>query len=212
MKIDSASSILQSALAVPPAIQPLSSPQATQPAQPQETQQKQAVQRTAPQETPNDQISINITVPRQTMETIEKIGSVTDLLNTTAKNLRETGTTLKQSSDLMAQMKEELGKITKNFPPFPPESAERRDILMSYQAIREQIDKMSIPPPPAPVYERVQVMWKELFSSNKPNAVDTPALSANATDSQVHQADEQLTFTRAAVTQLREAIGASLQD
>jgi len=109
-------------------------------------------------------------------------------------------------------MKTELSKIVKNFPPFPPESAERRDILMSYQAIREQIDKMSIPPPPAPVYERVQTLWKELFSANKPNSVDTPALSQNATDTQVQQADEQLTFTRSAVTQLREAIGTSLQD
>ena len=212
MKLDSASSILQSALAVPPVMQPQSPAQTVQVASPQDVQPTQAIQHSAkaPTELLNDQVSINITIPRQTMETIEKIGSVTDLLNTTAKNLRETGTTLKLSSDLMAQMKEDLGKIIKNFPPFPPESAERRDILMSYQTIREQIDKMSIPPPPAPVYERVQVLWKELFSANKPNAIETPALNLNATDSQVQQADEQLTFTRSAVTQLREAIGASI--
>jgi len=206
MDINAASSVLQSAITVPPVIQPQTSPH--------ETQAKQTTQRTATatQETANDQVSVNITVPRQTLETIEKISSVTDVLNTTAKNLRETGSSLKQSSDLMAQMKTELSKIVKNFPPFPPESAERRDILMSYQAIREQIDKMSIPPPPAPVYERVQILWKELFSANKPNSVDTPALSQNATDTQVQQADEQLTFTRSAVTQLREAIGTSLQD
>jgi ribosomal protein L11 len=206
MDINAASNILQSVITVPPAMQPQSSQQ--------EIQAKQTAQHTAaaPQETTGDQISVNITVPRQTLETIEKISSVTDVLNTTAKNLRETGNSLKQSSDMMAQMKTELSKIVKNFPPFPPESAERRDILMSYQAIREQIDKMSIPPPPAPVYERVQSLWRELFPASKPNSVDTPALSQNATDTQVQQADEQLTFTRSAVTQLREAIGASLQD
>lgn len=206
MDINAASNVLQSAITVPPAMQPQSSQQ--------EIQAKQTAQRTAatPQETTGDQVSVNITVPRQTLETIEKISSVTDVLNTTAKNLRETGSSLKQSSDMMAQMKTELSKIVKNFPPFPPESAERRDILMSYQAIREQIDKMSIPPPPAPVYERVQLLWRELFPASKPNSIDTPALSQNATDTQVQQADEQLTFTRSAVTQLREAIGASLQD
>ncbi|NJD38917.1 MAG: hypothetical protein FIA89_11450 [Geobacter sp.] len=206
MKIDAVSSALQATLTVPPASQPVTA------ATPHtaESPAAQSTERITPvQELPNDHISFNVTVPRQTMETIEKIGSVTDLLNTTAKSLRETGNSLQRSSDLMAQMKDQLGTIIKNFPPFPPESAERRDILMSYQAIREQINQLSVPPPPAPVYERVQHLWRELLPQGK-NTVDTPQLNLNATDSQVQQADEQLTFTRAAVTQLREAIGASI--
>ena len=210
MKIETSSSILQATLAVPPATQPTTSPQAPQ----NQQMQNQPIRQfsgSSSAETPPDQISVNITIPRQTLDTIQKISSVTDFLNSTAKSLRETGTALKQSSDLMSQMKSELGKIVKNFPPFPPESAERRDILMSYQAIREQIASMTIPPPPAPVYERIQTMWKELIPSGK-NAIETPALNQNATDTQVQQADEQLTFTRVAVTQLRESIGASLQE
>lgn len=205
MKIDAASSALQATLTVPPAMQPATAPAPTE----QSTTPPPLERATPVQEPAHDQISFNITVPRQTMETIEKIGSVTDLLNTTAKNLRETGNSLQRSSDLMGEMKEQLGTIIKNFPPFPPESAERRDILMSYQAIREQINQMSVPPPPAPVYERVQHLWRELLPQGK-NTVDTPQLNLNATDTQVQQADEQLTFTRAAVTQLREAIGASI--
>lgn len=205
MKIDAAANLLQSAIVVPPTTQPVASPQ-THPSSEQAASAKTAL------DTSSDQVSINITVPRQTLDTIEKIGSIGEVLNGAAKNIRETGTALKLSSDLMAQMKTELGKIIKNFPPFPPESAERREILMSYQSIREQIDKMSIPAPPAPVYERVQTMWQEVFPANKQSKLDTPSLTQNATDTQVHQADEQLTFTRSAVTQLREAIGASLKN
>lgn len=205
MKIDAAASLLQSAIVVPPATQPATSPQI------QPSSEHAASAKTAHDVT-NDQVSINITVPRQTLDTLEKIGGISDVLNGTAKNIRETGTALKLSSDLMTQMKSELGKIIKNFPPFPPESAERREILMSYQSVREQIDKMSIPAPPTPVYERVQTMWQEVFPANKQSKLDTPALTQNATDTQVQQADEQLTFTRSAVTQLREAIGSSLSN
>jgi len=205
MKIDAATTVLQATLAIPAAAQPAPVAQ-TNPPDHQARQPSPPIPGGA-----GDQISVNITVPKQTLDTIEKISTVTDFLNSTAKNLRETGTALKQSSDLMTQMKTELGKIIKNFPPFPPESSERRDILMSYQAIREQIDKMTIPPPPAPVYERVQAIWKDLIPAGK-DTIETPALSQNASDTQVKQADEQLTFTRVAVTQLRGAIGASLQD
>jgi hypothetical protein len=202
MNIDASTNVMQASLAVPPATQP-------QPAQ-TNTQTQQTTKQPATVEPANDQVSISITVPQLTLDTIQNISSVSDLLNSTAKSIRETGSSLKASSDLLSQMKSELGKIIKNFPPFPPESAERREILMSYQSIREQIDKMSIPAPPAPVYERVQSIWQEVFPANKQSRLDTPALTQNATDSQVQQADEQLTFTRSAVTQLREAIGASL--
>lgn len=210
MKIEASSSVLQAALAVPPANQPLTPVQTHQSTE--ALQQKTSpVSGASKVESQTDYVSVNITVPQQTLDTIQKISSVTDFLNSTAKSLRETGAALKQSSDLMAQMKSELGKIVKNFPPFPPESAERRDILMSYQAIREQIASMTIPAPPAPVYERVQNLWKDLLPSGKVS-LGTPALTLNATDTQVHQADEQLTFTRAAVTQLRESIGTSLSE
>ncbi|CAH2032602.1 hypothetical protein [Trichlorobacter ammonificans] len=209
MRVDAASSLLQSTLSVPLVSQPLSvqkevSASGENPASPPRTPSAVADGGGA------EQVSVNITVPKQTIETLEKIGSVTELLNSTAKSLRETGTSLKLSSDMIAQMKEQLGKIVKNFPPFPPESAERRDILMSYQAIREQINQMTVPPPPAPVYERVAYLWHDLFPTGRRSSVNTPELSPTATDSQVKQAEEQLTFTRAAVTQLRESIGASL--
>lgn len=209
MRIDAASSLLQSALNVPLASQP-QQPAHTVPAVGEAS--AATSRQTITPEAAAEQVSVNITVPRQTIEALEKIGGVTELLNSTAKSLRETGTSLKLSSEMIAQMKEQLGKIVKNFPPFPPESAERRDILMSYQAIREQINQMSVPPPPAPVYERVAYLWQDLFPAGKRSSVNTPELSPTATDSQVQQADEQLTFTRAAVTQLRESIGASLQD
>lgn len=210
MRVDAAQSLLQSALNVPLVHQPQSVQKEAAGGG-----QNQPSPRTPAAPTPDtaaEQVSVNITVPRQTIETLEKIGSVTELLNSTARSLRETGTSLKLSSEMISRMKEELGRIIKNFPPFPPESAERRDILMSYQAIRDQITQMTVPPPPAPVYERVAYLWHDLFPAGKRPSIATPELSPTATDSQVQQADEQLTFTRAAVTQLREAIGASLQD
>ncbi|MDY0300966.1 MAG: hypothetical protein RBQ99_05185 [Trichlorobacter sp.] len=207
MNIDAANP-LQATLNIPLANQPIPPRQeaaaaaaattATMPVQPQ----------VAAAEAVSEDVSLNITVPRQTLETLERVSSVTDLLNNTAKAVRATGNSLKLSTELIDKMKDSLSKIIKNFPPFPPESAERRELLMSYQSIREQIMQMTVPAPPAPAYERIAELWTDLFPEGR-RSVNTPSLTSAATDLQVKQAAEQLTITRAAVTKLGAALGKS---
>lgn len=160
----------------------------------------------AARENTADQVSLQLTLPRQTVETIEKISNISELLNSTAKGLRQTDQKLQQ----VGEMVENLGKIIKNFPPFPPDSEDRRDMLMSYQSLRQEINRLTVPPPPAPIYEHVQMFWKELFNNNKVAGIETPELKPDANDIQLQQVKDQLTFTGAAVKRLREALGSSL--
>jgi hypothetical protein len=158
----------------------------------------------------NDQVHLQITVPQQTLDTLQKIGSISDVLNSTAKSLRATGKGLSASADLAEKMRDTLKKITKNYPPFSIDSAERRDILMSYRALQKEMEKMMVPAPPPPVYDKVQGLWKDLFGQNLPGNVALPDLQDNASDTTVVDATTQLEATGKAITAVQTAIGASL--
>ena len=88
-----------------------------------------------------DQVSLNITVSQRTLDTIQKLGEVSDVLNSMAKSLRSTDKALKASTEVITKMKEQLGKIVKNFPPFPLESSERRDLQAGSDHSRGRCDR-----------------------------------------------------------------------
>ena len=160
--------------------------------------------------TASDSVQLQISIPRQTLDTLQKIGSITDVLNDTANSLRSTGNTLSAAADVAAKMRSTLENITKNFPPFPIDRAERKDILMSYISLRKQMEKMTVPAPPTPVYEKVKSLWQDLFDKNPSGTVSTPALDTNSSDKTVADASKQLTATGNAISTLHTAIGASL--
>lgn len=154
-------------------------------------------------------VSLNITLPRQTLDTIERIGSVTDFLNSTAKNIRETDSSLKLSADIVSRMKDDLSRIVKNYPPFPIESSERRDILRSYLSLRKEIDRMTVPTPPAPVYERMGNLWGNLFTGSS-GKIQTPDLTETSGDLAVKEALSSVTLIGDSILQTRTALGASI--
>lgn len=158
---------------------------------------------------PNDKITIQLDVSKSTLETLKKVGSVSELLVKTAQNIRKTDESLSAGATIVAQMKESLGKIVKQYPPFPPDDRNRMEILMSYSGLQKQISSLMIPPPPPPVYEKVQHLWENLFSNQA--SLQTPQLPANVPDSHIKVANDQLANLQNQIGLVQEALGNSIK-
>lgn len=154
----------------------------------------------------SDHVSLSITISRRTLDTLERIGGISDILNSTAKNIRETDKNLTLSADIIAKMKADLEKIVKNYPPFSMESEERRTILMSYDALKKQIDQLTVPPPPPPIYEKISHIWQDLFPGQE-RSVSTPTVPLSASDSTVQSAVDSLTTADNRITEVRNELG-----
>ena len=159
--------------------------------------------------TGGDQITVNAAASRPSIGAMQRLDGLAEDLNVTARSIRETGSGLKVANDTVGKMNGELDTIIKNYPPFLLEDEGRKKILMSYVSLRKQIDALTVPPPPAPVYEKVKGMWEDLFSRND-GKVATPALSDRSSDNAVKTAANALTSTSSAISQLLTAIKASL--
>ncbi len=124
---------------------------------------------------------------RKISATMGKIEVLNEEKNMMAKNIRETDTALRGISDSVDRMKVNLGKIVKNWPPFPSDSAERKQYLMSCVSLRKEIEKMTVPPPPKPVYERNKIVWDNL-GVNGSGKFAVPEITETATDAQLKTA------------------------
>lgn len=67
--------------------------------------------------------------------------------NAAAGRLRSMDTQLQAVAHHIQRMSEDSRSFRKNFPPFPQGSEERERVLNSFQAIRRQIEQLTIPPP-----------------------------------------------------------------
>lgn len=159
---------------------------------------------------PVDQVSVSIRVSRNTLDTIRRLGDLSEFLNTTAKSLRQTDEGLSAGADIVGRMKAELEKIIKNFPPFPADSKKREEILNSYSAIQKEILRLTIPPPPPPVYEKVQHLWQNLFTPDE-RKLAVPELPDNAPDSHIQAAYQSLNGTAEVITAIRDDLNSQLK-
>ena len=133
-----------------------------------------------------DTVSVSL---QRSSSTMDKLGSVNEEKNLFATAIRETDKALHEVSNVTVKMKVRLETIVKNFPPFTMDSAERKDLLMSYISLRKEIEKMTFPKPPAPVYENNQKLWEKLdFTDSRKVAESIPALDETSSDSQVRRA------------------------
>jgi hypothetical protein len=145
--------------------------------------EKQARQ---PQGAATDSISVSL---RRSSSTMVKLGSVNEEKNILAKNIRETDQGFREISTVAGKMKERLQTIVKNWPPFPQDSVERKELLMSYVSLRKEIEKLTFPPPPAPLYESNEKLWEKLdVADSEKLAASVPELSVTASDYQVRRA------------------------
>ncbi|MGE0156832.1 MAG: hypothetical protein AB7T17_07375 [Geobacter sp.] len=158
-----------------------------------------------------DTVQIKSSSIAKNLDTVRAIEQMHSRLNELVKGVRQTNEQLNKAADQVAQMQGNLMTIVKNYPPYPIESNERRELLMSYMSLRKEIENLMIPPPPQPVYERVKSMWEAMFSQNGqmlPSAV--PALDAGSGDKQVQQAAAQLGQTHEQLASMSDQVTQAL--
>ncbi len=151
---------------------------------------QQTQQQSGPQA---DTVQIKTTSMVKNLDTVKAIEQMHTRLNELVKGVRQTNEQLNNAAEQVARMQGNLMTIVKNFPPYPIESMERRDLLMSYMSLRKEIESLMMPPPPQPVYEKVQSMWDAMFAKNgQMQASAVPALDAGSGDKQVQAAATDL--------------------
>lgn len=156
-----------------------------------------------------DKVSIRVELPQKTVDTLQKMGNISDFLNSVATNLRQTNEGLTAANAITEQMKASLDKIIKNYPPFPPESKERMEQLMKYSSLQKQILSLMIPPPPQPTYEKVKHLWEGL-TSGLGSSIQTPSLPQDAPDSHVKAASNQLDAISGQISLVQETMSNSV--
>lgn len=153
-----------------------------------------------------DQIRISSPITLKNLDTVKAIEQMHNKMNTLIKGVRQTNEAINNASEQITHMSTALENIVKNFPPFPVDSKDRQELLMTYASIRQEILKMTFPPPPAPIYEKVQSTWNSLFAQNgQMQASAVPALASSSSDGQVHEAAQQIQTTSSTLSSLSSA-------
>lgn len=152
-----------------------------------------------------DTVSIKVELPQKTVDTLQKMGNISDFLNSVATNLRQTNEGLKAASSVVSDMKASLDKVIKNYPPYSLVDKERIDQLMSYASLKQQIVNLMVPAPPPPIYEGVKHLWDDLFSGPG-NTIQTPTLPSDAPDAHVNAAAKQLDVLSSQIGLVQEAM------
>ncbi|OGU14017.1 MAG: hypothetical protein A2076_09715 [Geobacteraceae bacterium GWC2_53_11] len=156
-----------------------------------------------------DKVSINVELSKKTVDTLQKMGTISDFLNSVATNLRQTNEGLKATAAIVTDMKSSLDQIIKIYPPYSIESKERIDQLMSYSSLKKQIMSLMVPAPPAPIYETVKHLWGDLFSGAN-STVQTPTLPLDAPDSHVNAAAKQLDVISSQIGLVQDSMSKSI--
>ena len=85
--------------------------------------------------------------PVQNHSKWSELQKINDSLNEVAKKNRTDDKIISRVEDYVDRMKAELERILKNFPPFPPGSEDRINLLRGYVGFRKLIDELTIPRP-----------------------------------------------------------------
>jgi len=159
-----------------------------------------------------DQVSMaSSPVTRKNLDMVKAIEQEHAKLNLLVKSVRMTNEELDRAAGQVGRMNTILTTIIKNNPPFPPDSEQRKELLMSYASIRQEIIKMTVPAPPQPLYEKVKGTWSSMFGQNGQilhNAV--PEVQPISSDNEVQSAAAQLGTTGERLASLSSGITQAL--
>ena len=141
-----------------------------------------------------------------------RLNSLSDGSNSLALRAKETDQKLSILAASIDKMTSALDAIVKNFPPFSLESSARKDLLMSYASIRKELLQLTFPPPPPPIYEKIQHQWQELFQKDAPsNTIKLPGeLGSSTPDSDLKATMADLTTLHDGITSVRSDMKQSL--
>ena len=136
-----------------------------------------------------DQVQFKSTATVKNLDTVRAIEMLHKRLNEQAKGVRETNEALAQVTERVDQMNAGIQSIIKNYPPFPVDSSQRQEILMSYISLKKEMERLMVPPPPPPIYENVRRMWDSLFAENgQMLSSAVPGLEKNSSDKKLKEA------------------------
>ncbi len=159
----------------------------------------------------SDTVQVQSTITLKNLDTVKVIEQMHARLNQLVKGVRETNELINNAADNVDQLKNGLQSIVKNFPPYSVDSKERQDILMQYISLRKEILALQVPPPPAPVYEKVGRMWDSLFDEyGHLQKTAVPNVNLESSDSQLGQASAALDTTSAKLADLSTAVTQAL--
>lgn len=159
----------------------------------------------------SDEVNISNPVTAKNLDTVRAIEQLHNKMNSLIKGVRETNEAINNASEQANRMTSTLEVIAKSFPPFPTDSKDRQEILMSYTSLRQEILKMTFPPPPAPIYEKVKSTWDDLFAQNgQISATAVPAVGSDSSNQSVHDTLQKLRTTTGALTSLSSEITQAL--
>jgi hypothetical protein len=143
---------------------------------------------------------------------LNTLHSIKSRLNAIAKNIRAYDKSLKTLKNYIDKLKAELGRIIKNFPPFPPGSEERVSLLKSYISLRKQIDQLTVPPPRNEITNK-NLTYSEFVSEageldilKGPNGIQIPDVSEDATDEDIATSIEALKTAEERILQRRQEL------
>jgi len=162
-------------------------------------------------ETGKDRVNTTSSVTLKNLDTVKAIESLHTRMNQLIKGVRETNESLDSVAGNIDAMKRALSTILKNFPPFPMDSKERQQLLMSVSTLRNEIMKMTVPAPPLPVYEKVQSQWKELLTpAGQVQSGSLAELSTESSDKEVAAAYTTISNTGSSIASLSSGITQAL--
>jgi hypothetical protein len=154
--------------------------------------------------------SVQVSQSRSAFDDLQAFNAT---LNSVATSIKVADTTMGKIKTLIDQMIEQLGRILKNYPPFPPGSEERVKFLRAFAALRRQIDQLSFSPKdegalkitadPAVVPQAGD--WNVVIGGNGspvtihsqqvhtgPTGLNIPELPETATDKEIYAARKNL--------------------
>lgn len=159
----------------------------------------------------NDQVKLSSAVTVKNLDTVKAIEQMHTRMNQLVKGVRETNEEINKAVEQVNVMQSSLTAIMKNFPPFPLDSKERQELLMSYTSIRQEMMRMTVPQPPPPIYEQVKHQWDTTVGQNgQMLASAVPALEPDSSDAQVKAAAGRLEGSSQKLADLSSAITQTL--
>lgn len=183
-------------------------------AQPQSKQQQQKLQAiiVAADQPQSGDSKDSITISASIPDKAAQIREINDIRNTTALSVSATDQKLTAVANVVDKMKGVLqGIIIKNFPPFPAECSERKQLLMSYLSLQKELIQLTVPPPPSPVYEKVKHQWSDIFTNNSPKESSLPVVTERtASDSGLQAAIGELSSMSDGISSIRETVKQTL--
>ena len=111
-------------------------------------------------------------------------------LNNIAKHLRTTNNSINKTQGWVEKIKNNLKTIRKNFPPFPPGSEERIQILKNITAFQKQINELTFPPPKLNEWDILRMDTKSLPRLDL-HEINSTYLDENATDEHIASSTKQ---------------------